>query len=185
MVSSIKGGNSPQQPAPSQKQQQQQALRQSGKAELSSNFRSLSSGLAVQNSAAAEARAAAKGRGKDLSNVLNGLNDAISFSSKALEALGKIESEAAELDDSGGDLSQEVVRLREDIGRTLQRLQNGADTAEVIRENMMSSRARPEDVDAALSLARDTSSAIQTNDRAINAHAGLDPLRVAQLLSED
>ncbi len=184
MVSSIKSGSNPQQQAASS--QTQQPAKQSGSAELRSSFRSLSSGLAVQTSVAAEAKTSSKSQSsKDLSNVLNGLNDAISFSAKALEALGKIEGEAEDIEEAGGqDLNQEVVRLREDIGRTLQRLQSGADTAEVIRENMMSSRARPEDVDAALSLARDTGSAIQNSEEAVKAHTGLDPVRVAQLLSE-
>ncbi|MCB0345054.1 MAG: hypothetical protein KDD66_08045 [Bdellovibrionales bacterium] len=186
MVSSIKGGSTPQQSASSPTQQKQQPAKQGGSAELRSSFRSLSSGLAVQTSVASEAKASGKSReSKDLSNVLNGLNDAISFSAKALDALGKIEGEAAELEEAGGqDLNQEVVQLREDIGRTLQRLQSGADTAEVIRENMMSSSARPEDVDAAISLARETGSAIQNSDEAVRAHSGLDPLRVAQLLAE-
>lgn len=157
---------------------------------LRENFRNLSSGripVSVEQNAAVVA--SDRSRNKKVTELLGNLNDAVSFSSMALKSLEQLtgnEAGSADAPEVVKEFSQDIDKLRGDIGGVLDLLRNRAQHIEVIQENLTSSEARIEDVDAAQRKAVETSNGIQNDGlAAVDAHQGLSFDRVQALLAED
>ncbi|MCB0358197.1 MAG: hypothetical protein KDD44_01125 [Bdellovibrionales bacterium] len=145
------------------------------------SFRTLLSGVAAQVQLSEEARTAG-GQAARGSEVLNGLNDAISFSSRALDALNEIVDREEAAPD---EVRQELDQLRNTMGETLARLRRNAVTREVMEENLVAAQVQLADLDAARQQAESTSIDIRAaGAKAVDAHAGLTPERVAELLAD-
>ena len=110
--------------------------------------------------------------------IVSQLNDAVSFSTKALEFIEKFtRGEKAD--------AFQAPELKDNVNKALSQLKESAATAEVIRENIAASEARIEDLDVAQMKADSIGFNIQMDaKKAIDAHAGLDPKRVMELLAE-
>ena len=186
MVDSIKDRSSLSTASYAQPSPSSQSLRKS--------FQHLSSGLDVNETVRDQSAVVnlAKPANKDrMEKLLSGLHDAVSFSSKALEALEQIAREG-----SGGEPERQTVEsiardlegIRGDIGNVLEGLRKKADTAEVIQENLTAADVSKEDVKAVQAYAERTGSHIQFSDNeALDAHSGNGGLtieRVASLLAE-
>ena len=134
----------------------------------------------------AEKAKSARKSGKLLTN----LNDAASFSKLALRSLEQaaqgVENGADnEFEQFGGDIEQ----IRSNISEVVQVLRQRAQTVEIARENYDSSESRIEDIGEATRQLQETADKMQDsgfNGRAaMDAHAGLSPERVFELLRED
>lgn len=194
MVDSIKPPNSSvgraQQQPTSTPAKEVKAAKESG-----SSAKSASTGLAVQSnlSSTSEAKAArqpaANTPSGKVGEVLNGLNDAISFSSMALGALESISKEGGV--EEGGvkafrEVRDRIETLQSDIDRTIDGLREGRSTVEVMQENMAASRATVEDLEEMQRrVSKIGQRVVENAEASIEAHKGLDPQRVMELLRED
>lgn len=152
---------------------------------LRTNFKSLSSGKA----APADDAAAVRTSRPDVSNidqVIQGLSDAVSFSAKALNSLESVVGGSPQAQpQKTAQFGKDIEQLRKSIGNTIESLQSGIATAEVIRENVTSAESRLEDIDAAQDrVASMLSEMDDSSDEALAAHKTLLAERVAALLSE-
>ncbi len=188
MVDSIKG-STPVQGTASSTKSQKQTKTGSAKA-LTENFNNLSSAKVVENVSRNSEAVVSVGKIKNSDKVartLRDLNDAVSHSTLALDALGRI-SETAEAETNGQalqSLAGDIDQLRGSIKSVLGELKGRIETAEVMSENFSASSSRIKDVDAAQSKAINFSNDADTNGaNAIDAHKGLTPERVIELLSE-
>ena len=161
---------------------------------LRSNFKSLSSGsaadLRVAQAAEVSVSARKDGSGEKLNvdGLMKNLNDAMMFSSQALEAIEGIEEEVSKSEkptETVREFADDLERLKKDISTTLNLLKGRAVTADVIQENMRSAESKIEDIKSALEQAQSTGVEMQFSAAdAIDAHSGLEPERVAKLLAE-
>lgn len=151
---------------------------------LRANFRSLTSAKAEGRSSE---RAADSG-GRDvvgLNKIIDGLNDAVSFSAKALDSIERITGGGRSGGAAGEPFVGDLDRLRKDLGQTIESLQSGIETAEVIRENVAAAGTRLEDIDVAQErVAQVVEDMDGRRGEAVAAHKDLQPQRVADLLSE-
>lgn len=194
MVSSIKPpassvGQAQQKPA-STPAKEVKAAKESG-----SSAKSASAGLAVQSNLSSSGVGKTSKQPVDdsasakVNQVLTGLNDAISFSSMALDALDSISKEGGvEAVDVSAfrEVRDRISTLQSDIDRTIEGLRDGRSTVEVMRENMTASQATVEDLDKMQRRVSQVGQRVIENAEAsIKAHKGLDPQRVMELLKED
>ena len=152
---------------------------------LRTNFRSLSSGKAAPSGDAAEVRAL-RPDSSNIDQVIQGLSDAVSFSAKALKSLEGLGDEVKQTEKNrAAEFGKDLEALRKTIGSTIESLQSGIATAEVIRENVTSSESKIEDLDAAHEQVASMLTEIEDNSKeALAAHKPLLADRVAALLSE-
>lgn len=158
--------------------------RQSGDS-LRINYKTLSSGKAAPASDAAKVSAARPDMA-NIDQVIQGLSDAVSFSAKALKSLESVPSGSPQTQQQKtAQFGKDIEDLRRSIGSTIESLQSGIATAEVIRENVTSSESRLEDIDVAQDRVASMLSEMDGNtDEALAAHKPLLADRVAALLSE-
>ena len=155
---------------------------------LRDNFKSISSGLSVLQSAQ-EAKAASPGgasgkTGSQVNRLLDNLNDAVKFSREAVLALDKAVGDH-DASSSLEKLTADIEKLRSDIAGVLEGLRTRADAAQVIGENLAAASPEIENVDKASVKAREAGSQIQfRSDQALGAHDGLSANRVAELLED-
>ncbi len=125
---------------------------------------------------------------KRMAALLRGLNDAVNYSSLALDSLKKVgagETGTEKSPDVVQHLSDDVAKLSDDFNKVLEDLRGRMDMAEVMRENMAASNPSIDDVDKATQhVMRTRSNILQNEKQAMDAHQGLDPARVALLLQE-
>jgi hypothetical protein len=163
---------------------------QVGAITLRSNFKNVSSGVKVANKDTSDAAVVDTKSGRDqerVSSVVDHLKDAVAYSSKALSALKQVQelSKSSNELKSVSGLTGDLDKLQSDVTEMVGILQDSANTAEVIMENIDSSDARLDDVQAANDHAEDTGVQIRFDrDGAIGAHSNLDPANVASLLKE-
>lgn len=157
---------------------------------LRSNFRSISSGLRVpaQGTSAAGETSSSQLRSSDrVEELLSSLNDAVSFSARALESLDKLSN--GEFPQANEHVTQELAKgldqIRDDVSTVVELLRSRVDLASVARQNLDSANPTLEDLDAAQAHAEDLGVQIQFGaPPALNAHTGLTSERVAALLAE-
>lgn len=152
---------------------------------LRSSFKDVSSGLRVEK--ATEAAPPPKNPERT-GKVVRNLNDAVSFSSLALESLEGLATEAGASPAEVSvvrEFAEDLDKLRDDIKSVLRVLRSRAERAEIAQENLRSSAALIRDVDAATRAAESTGSEIsQGSEKALEAHSNLDAERVIALLRD-
>lgn len=168
---------------------------------LRAAFKNLSSGVKVDGPPNTQGGTGTqpedeKSQSDKVSGILHSLHDAVSFSTLALKSLERIGDTVKTDQDkpAPGDkppvnvvkeFAQDLEKVKGHISDVLKLLRKRTDTAEIIQENFASADARLRDVTLAQSEAAKTGSQIQSHiPQAIDAHRGLVPERVAQLLAD-
>lgn len=168
---------------------------------LRAAFKNLSSGVKIDGPPNAQGGTGTqpdeeKSQSDKVSGILHNLHDAVSFSTLALQSLERIGDtvKTDQVKPAPGDkppvnvvkeFAQDLEKVKGHISDVLNLLRRRTDTAEVIQENFASADARLRDVTLAQSEATKTGSQIQSHiPQAIDAHRGLVPERVAQLLAD-
>ena len=153
-------------------------------AKLRTSFKDVSSGLRVEGKDGSSASSEAAKNPEKTGKVVRNLNDAVSFSTLALESLEGLESGSAEIG-VVQEFAEDLDKLKEDIKSVLDVLRSRADRAEIAQENLRSSSAKLRDVDAATQAAENTRAQIsQGDEKALEAHSNLNAERVISLLRE-
>lgn len=165
----------------------------SSSVDLRSNFQQVKAGVSVKPKLTASDTDAVENSvrsgnvdAKKLADLVSGLKEAVSFSSRALDSLNQVASGGGEANIEGfDDLVEDLGKLEGDIGKVLGGLKDKADAVSVLQENFDSSASRISDVDAAAKRAESTGSQILRESLgALDAHSGLAADKVAFLLDE-
>ncbi len=161
---------------------------QVGAVTLRSNFKNASSGVKVEGKTSSDAVVVEpKNESARVSSVVDSLKNAVAYSSKALSSLKEVQelSDKAKGTNVVSDLTKDLGRLQSEVTEMVGLLQDSVDTAEVIQENISSSDARLDDVQAANEHAESTGGQIRYDrEAAISAHGQLNAANVASLLEE-
>ena len=151
---------------------------------LRTNFKSLSSGTVANKPAPppeeSEDNSNESPESTRANQVLSDLNEAVSYSAKAVKLLERLSENGSSSSPSNAVepsiFSDDVFRLRENIDRVKSR-------AEVVAENVKSSEVQLQDVNVAQEQASKTGAAINlSGEQAIEAHSKLSPANVAKVL---
>ena len=168
-----------------------QAQKEASGSALRESFKSLSSGTSVSQ-VAKEASAVVNVQKRpsqgNLGNMVTSLNDAVRFSKEALKALEGVADSTGALGNRGlvQEFADDLNKLKAEVADLLEGLQNQAQTADVLNENIEASGTKVEDLEKAQAKAKETNSLIQFHsEEALAAHGGtLTVDSVSRLLGE-
>lgn len=165
---------------------------------LRNNFQNLSSGLKIAEavaqdkftstakvqSAVSEKTEKAEKKSQKLDRAVSSLNDAVSLSAQVLESLSAL-TESDDSPDPVKELAKDLEEVRRDVSTVLKELQQRADRASVIKENLDSAEPNLQDLSAAQARAEDIGLQIVDGDVSLIEAHDITPERVAQLLADD